>query len=232
MTPEQFERWKDFALRMARTAFKGRRRPGPRHVVACVTEFFGDFETGAYGLDLDMLPAIIDFDHSGEYPEGHQWRERESRSSYCDCQGRREFDGRALPDCPDCRGIGHFRHWNTAPYVCDVLSSYDEAWVPNYWGDLEGDAWERHQDRWAGPAVACIRAGLDAAVGRSGGVLGFTAGDLRRMYPEGVPEWVMPANERLYIEQYAECAIGLIPKGEPVLNGTFAELPDEAGIWL
>lgn len=30
MSPEQFDRWRDFALRMARTAFKGYRRPGPR----------------------------------------------------------------------------------------------------------------------------------------------------------------------------------------------------------
>jgi hypothetical protein len=40
------------------------------------------------------------------------------------------------------------------------------------------------------------------------------------MYPEGVPEWVFPEGERL---QYW-------PGGG--MNGTFAELPDSAGVVL
>ena len=56
----------------------------------------------------------------------------------------------------------------------------------------------------------CIRAGLDRASSPSGGVLGFTVGDLRRMYPEGLPGWV--------VEGY-----------EPPIT---AETPDDAGVWL
>lgn len=33
MTPEQYERWKDFALRTARTCFKRRRAPSPKEIV-------------------------------------------------------------------------------------------------------------------------------------------------------------------------------------------------------
>ncbi len=40
------------------------------------------------------------------------------------------------------------------------------------------------------PVACCIRAGFDYAVKPSMRVLDFTAGDLRRMYPEGVPHWV------------------------------------------
>lgn len=38
--------------------------------------------------------------------------------------------------------------------------------------------------------TAIIRASLDVAIQPSAGVGGFTVGDLRKMYPEGLPEWV------------------------------------------
>ena len=83
--------------------------------------------------------------------------------------------------------------------------------------DLYHEQW---QDQWGGPVHCCIRAGLDFASAPSAGVIGFTAGDLRRMYPEGVPDWVFPPGEQL---QYW-------PDGE--LNGTFEELSDTAQVVL
>lgn len=38
--------------------------------------------------------------------------------------------------------------------------------------------------------VSCIRAGFDVAVKQSGGVIGFTASDVRRMWHGEVPVWV------------------------------------------
>lgn len=38
--------------------------------------------------------------------------------------------------------------------------------------------------------TCCIRAGFDVAVKQSGGVLGFTAGDIRKMWDGVVPEWI------------------------------------------
>ncbi len=60
--------------------------------------------------------------------------------------------------------------------------------------DLYREQWD---DQWGGPVHCCIRAGLDMAANPSGGVVGFTIGDLRKMYPEGVPEWVCPPDEEL-----------------------------------
>ncbi len=83
--------------------------------------------------------------------------------------------------------------------------------------ELYYDQWD---EQYGGPVRCCIRAGLDMASAPSAGVVGFTAGDLRRMFPEGVPEWVFPPNERLHY--------WLSDK----VNGTFAELADDAGIVL
>lgn len=41
--------------------------------------------------------------------------------------------------------------------------------------------------------ACCVRAGLDMASDPSGGVVGYTVGDLRRMYPEGLPGWLLAA---------------------------------------
>ena len=38
--------------------------------------------------------------------------------------------------------------------------------------------------------VACVRAGFDVAVAPSGGVIGFTVGDLRDIFDGTIPEWV------------------------------------------
>ena len=54
--------------------------------------------------------------------------------------------------------------------------------------------WQRKSETYGGrffnQIICCIRAGFDIAVNQSGGVLGFTAGDLRRMYNEDVPDWI------------------------------------------
>ena len=50
-------------------------------------------------------------------------------------------------------------------------------------------------DRLADPFRACVRAGLDMACEPSGGVVGYTVGHLRSMYPEGVPSWLLDAFE-------------------------------------
>jgi hypothetical protein len=81
-------------------------------------------------------------------------------------------------------------------------------------------AYEQFSDQWLGPVRCCIRAGIDFACEPSAGVLGFTAGTVRRMYPDGVPDWVFPPDERLHY--------WLTDK----VNGTFAELPDEAQVVL
>jgi hypothetical protein len=86
--------------------------------------------------------------------------------------------------------------------------------------DIEDHYYEQWDMQWGDQVRCCLRAGLDFASAPSAGVIGFTAGDLRRMYPEGVPDWVFPPGERL----------NYWPDG-PV-NGTFEELPDSAGVLM
>lgn len=233
MTPEQYDHWKDFAVRMARTCFKGYRRPGPRHILSCVQEFFADIETtGGYGIDMDTLPVIEDWCNSSEWPEGNPHFERTSNLSYCNCDGVRYKTGKPDPACTECRGAGLHYAVRSSPLVCDIVSGYEESWMPDYWHGDGGGKWERRRDRWCDPPHICVRAGLDMAMEQSGGVLGYTAGDLRRMYPEGVPEWIVPKDEKLVVEHLAECAVGYVFAGEPKVDGTFKSLPDGAGIWL
>lgn len=67
-------------------------------------------------------------------------------------------------------------------------------------------------DRMAGPFRACVRSGLDMACESSCGVRGYTVGDLRAMYPEGVPSWIVEAFE--------------------VDETTFTAASSEEGVWL
>ncbi|WP_125901022.1 hypothetical protein [Methylobacterium indicum] len=79
--------------------------------------------------------------------------------------------------------------WDNGPsYVGDkvegVLNAhYHEREFPS--GRIEPRGNKFHNQ-----VSCCIRAGLDMAAEPSAGVVGFTVGDLRRMYPLGLPAWV------------------------------------------
>jgi hypothetical protein len=222
MTPEQYDRWKDFAVRMARTCWTNRNRPSRDWIVEQVAEVFGQ-------LDPKDIVSIKDWDNSEPYPEGHPYYRRTYRRPcwHCKTPPRK-------PDCPyRCEDAAIFDYAHAA-YMCDWMTE---------WEDFIYDDWQRYAtvkearrieaarepdyehlraliDKWANPVGSCIRAGLDCASAPSAGVLGFTAGDIRRMYPEGVPEWVFSPDKRLVFW----------PSGE--LDGFFEELPDDAGVVL
>lgn len=132
MTPEQFERWKDFAFRMAAKALHVRQRPSREWVKDKLEDFFR-------GLTPDEVQEITD--------------------------------------------------WDSKPYPCDMVAEASQYWNPFYWNG-EDKPFHQFEEQWEGPVRCCIRAGLDVASSPSAGVVGFTMGDLRRMYPEGLPDWV------------------------------------------
>lgn len=171
MTPEQFDRWRDFALRMARTCYADSRRP------------------------------------SGAWVEEHV---------------------RHFIDCVDWEEVVD---WDRAPaYVCDQMTTFEVDCMPYFRFDPEDDtlaaaeraeqrerrAEEQWRDQWFGPVRCCVRAGLDLASEPSAGVVGFTIGDLRAMYPEGVPAWIC--------EGFVDGETG-----EPAAVCT---MPDSTGVWL
>lgn len=210
MSPEQFERWRDFSLRMARTCFRTFRRPNARWIAGVVEDFFD-------GLDEPDIPCIVDWDNSTEYPQGNP--------RHCQCEEKSGIHHALYHRC-SCAG--------------DLMSIFSEDYRGNSprcracndsgWGafgraecrceDIDYRFCEQWDEQWGGPVCCCIRGGLDCASAPSAGVIGFTAGDIRRMYPKGVPDWVFPPDEQLKYWLRDE------------LNGTFSELPDSAGVVL
>jgi len=169
VSPEQYERWHNFALRMARACFKQNRNPNSKEIEANVERFFEC-------LDSDALLSIVDWDNS---------------------------DGDFLS-------------------VTDMCREHEDGWNPYYWSDEYGTATQqRHYQQFICPVICCIRAGLDMAVSPSAGVMGFTAGDLRAMYPEGVPDWITGGEGHRWFYGF---------DGEQ--KGTFAEMPDDAALLL
>ena len=189
MKPEQFERWMDFSIRMARTCYARNRRPYVWEIVENVESFFDDLRCYGDGY----VEAIRDWDNSYKTPS-----------------------------------------W-PGSLVCDICAVSEDGWIRQFWCDQEhGDkALENARDQWAGPVRCCIRAGLDVAVAPSAGVLGFTTGDIRRMYPEGVPAWITEQwdNARLISVKSVWLGVGFIPE-DVGASPSFAEMADNDPLWL
>lgn len=170
MNKEQFNRWQDFSLRMARTCYHTSRRPSGAWIVERV-EFVFDC------IDDDERELIVSWDGNSD---------------------------------------------DSMPLTDHMKEMFDDSGPMGRCDSLEQEelAWEQFDNQWSGPIHCCVRAGLDMAVAPSAGVLGFTAGDLRNMYPEGVPDWVtLPGeNWRYWLSDEENC--------------TFAEMPDEAVLCL
>lgn len=124
-------------------------------------------------------------------------------------------------------------HWPMP--VCDHVRDIAEYHVPTYWALDDGPAYENAIDRWVNPPACCIRAALDLAVAPSAGVYGFNVGDIRKMYPEGVPDWIKQVigsyDQAISVEAIVP-GIGFIPKYESVSPVAFDELPADADLVL
>ncbi len=213
---------------MARTCYATSRRPSRDWIINEIESFFD-------WMPKDVVGCIVDWDHSTDYPiETHG---REYNQSYCGCDGKRHARGGVPdPECEECHGSGLHNAPHRCPIVCDMVSEQFTYDVPSYrckacesydW-DAECDCdeveeliYEQWQEQWAGPVRCCIRAGLDFASSPSAGVIGFTAGDLRRMYPEGVPNWV---------KSDEKWCPAFCPEHDESECSYFDELPDERAI--
>lgn len=209
----RFERWKDFAFRMAETCWDDDDTTPPRDwVVGRVKDFMREIEDSS-------VEQIARF---------RSWDQTDNSELPKDQYGRSPI----------------------GPYICDWFSEWESDNVYYQfrelatdlelrWADIHDDIFgddemirEEVTDRWGSPVACCVRAGMDCAFEPSMGVLGFTAGDLRRMYPDGVPGWVTGDEpwDTIPIDAVVP-GVGFVP-GKPVPNGRFDELPDDAGVWL
>ncbi len=93
---------------------------------------------------------------------------------------------------------------HSAARAAHEASDSDEEF---YWDEDDGDEWtELRTD-----VVCCIRAGADVGASPSAGVVGYSLGTLRAMWPKGLPKWVT----------------AFFQDGEKL-----AESPDETPVWL
>lgn len=53
MTPEQYDRWEDFSVRMAKTCFQRNRRPYSYEISNTVEDFFAYVEGGGFEYDIE-----------------------------------------------------------------------------------------------------------------------------------------------------------------------------------
>lgn len=106
------------------------------------------------------------------------------------------FDCRILAGGNEKNGTWRKIHdWDSgddSEYVCDHVSDFFDDILGNKPG-LDG----AYTTKFLNQITCCIRAGIDCAVLPSGGVLGFNVGDLKRMYPKGIPEWILSEYEGL-----------------------------------
>ena len=101
------------------------------------------------------------------------------------------------------------------PEIMDWDGNKDDFYLSDSVDDFYDNYrhWSRREEYYTGnfysQVVCCIRAGFDIAVEQSGGVIGFTAGDIRRMWNGEVPEWVKEDWEQ-----------------------PFDTIPDDESVWL
>ena len=217
MTPEQYDHWQDFATRAAKTWYATSRRPSVAWVSGVVEDFFDCF-------DEDDIPCIVNWDNSTPYPPGNRLHGQDNcgRANTPYCAGDMvsvfldDYSG-SPPDCHACNSR-YQSHATTDLRGSDACQCEE----------IENLYYEQWNEQWGSPVHCCIRAGLDLASGPSGGVAGFTAGDIRKMYPEGVPDWIAlpgkPWSSRGMGSFWGE----LVTEPEE----TFADLPDATPVWL
>jgi len=77
------------------------------------------------------------------------------------------------------------KHSDAGEYICD---HFDE-WFSKYYIEKHGE-WE--QSNFLVSIACAVRAGLDIARPdrAQGGVVGFTVGNLKAMFPEGIPDYI------------------------------------------
>ena len=152
MTKKEFERMKDFAIRMTVVSIGGKR--WQKVVRGHVEEILSRMDCPNFGF---------------EYQRIQNWDNAR--------QG------------PDLDMYGHkVRH---CMLPCDFMSDY----LYDHGLEREHESRSGHcesvQTKVGSAVSCCIRAAMDIAVHPSGGVVGFSVGDLRKMWaPEPIPAWV------------------------------------------
>jgi hypothetical protein len=238
MNEQQYDRWRDFAFRMARTCWTNRSRPKRDWIIEAVENFFDGLE------DWELIES---WEHSADYPEGHQYH-RATYDGPCWCV-LNPPKKKSKKVCYGCNGTGRRVAWASRSLLCDDMRCWADLYIDElqFMTKRQWQRYERLRDKgdwdeadalraevrqlYLSPVACCVRAGFDCAVKRSMGVLGFTAGDLRRMYPEGVPDWVTNGEWETIGVKGVIPGVGFVPEPKGDWHA-FDSIADEAEIWL
>ncbi len=191
-----YQRWKDFALRMGKTCYSKQENPDVDWILSTIEDFFECFPH-------DEIELIIDWDSSKPYPESHRHFELDS------------FGSRSTPSSVATLVADLFDKVYSQPKDYGTLEEVEL--LEEYWEKDDEESYQnlvdRIVERWESPVHCCIRAGLDLAYSPSRGVWGFTVGDVRQMYPEGIPQWI---RETCAFESLDTENLNLIPDTQAV----------------
>lgn len=194
MKISQYKNWCDFSLRMAEHADFGLRRRGPsrQQIVETVHDVLSHFE------DPRAHGPIVDWDSCDPFrgPNGgYNEIVGDYVASMCDDE-MPYFEG-LIRQREDDRLFDA----RTGDDDEDDEDEPDEEMI-----ERRAAAARRQWERQFWSPISCsVRAGLDMATRIGGGVIGFTVGDLRRMYPQGLPRFVtrhFPRNMRSMSDEH------------------------------
>lgn len=207
MTAIEYQRWKNVALRFAHRGLGLRSKRSRRLVAEFVKDFFRT-------LEQDYLDPrwCSDGPNEGLLGRIRAWDGTDSHPTWRDQYG----------------------HQSIGPYICDIVSEREEGWNPDYWSRYDSVR-RRWEELWMNRVRICLRAAIDLAQpdDAGGGVMGLTAGDIRRMYKGRVPEWITGGDAHWITQHFDGVVqgIGFVP-GTQEENGTFDSMPDEAELWI
>lgn len=127
-----------------------------------------------------------------------------------------------VEDCIDwvvCNGLETVVDWDASVEIDGVRYGCAGTRVNEYLWDnrYEFERENKHgvevvRGRFGDMLSACVRAGFDMAVSPSGGVIGFTVGNLRDIFDGTIPDWIA--------DQFAENKSALLSAGR------------DEGVWL
>lgn len=170
---DKFNRWHNFSLRMAKTCYGKRKSPSFTWIMETLDQCFEHIKT-------EGVNCFKSWDNTLPYPKNHScygfWNGKPNKPSGL---------GDWFQEVIEYEVWVQFRYFATTKEVKQLDKWNDKADFDKY-DELK----EKIVSRVCEPVHCCLRAGLDLVGEQSGGVLGFTVGDLKRMYPEGIPEWI------------------------------------------
>lgn len=169
------ELWIDFSTRMAKACYADSEQPNLEWILDTLECIFTEIK--------DDLSLYTSWDTTESYQEGHKYYDSYDSKNRPPLLSALIFEGIE-------NEIYARIHIHSTEKESRVLEKLWERRNKDKWLEAYDNLREQIVDRWSSPVHCCLRAGIDLAKSPSVGVVGFTVGDLKKMYPEGIPDWL------------------------------------------